>query len=401
MPTDAPPPLTRRHLLALAAAAGAVAVGVPIRPAMARAADDRKGFFDAGKVLALDLTIAKEDMDSLRRDGRKFVKCQVKEDGGKEEGGRDYDDVGVRIKGSAGSKRSVDEKPALTFNADEFEEGQLFHGMGKLHLNNCAQDASYVSEMLAGEMYRAAGVPASRFGHATVTLNGRKLGLFALKEGYDRGFLMGAFGSNNGNFYDGGFLRDIDVPAEVSGGKGDAKDQPELKSLVEVSKEADKNRRFERMNRRIDVDKFVSYLALQMLTWDWDGYPTQRNNYRIYHEPKTDKLTWIPSGMDQLFGEPNGPLFPNYGGLVARAFIETPEGRKRYLARVGELLDGDGFSPDRWSKRLDELLDRVRPALESVDKGAALGLPGQFDRLRNGIKQRAKKIGDELKNTKA
>ena len=400
--------LTRRRLLALAASASAAMVVLPRGFARAAKADEaRAAFFDAGGIPTLAFVVAKADVESLRQDARKYVKAQVTEEpvGGDGGGGGDkatYDDVGVRIKGSAGSKRGIDEKAALTLNLDEFEDAQRFHGMDKVHLNNCAQDPTYVSELLVGEMYRAAGVPAANVAHAFVRFNDRKPTLYALKEGYDRGFLKAHFGSSNGNFYDGGFLKDIDQPTHLSGGGGSdgPKDQAELKSLVEVSREADKDRRFGRMERRMDVDRFVSYLSLQMLTWDWDGYPMQRNNYRVYHEPRTNKLTWIPSGMDQMFADPNGPLFPNYNGMIARHLIETPEGRKRYLARTRELLK-DVFVPDRWSKRLDELLARVQPALKTVDEGAARDLPNHFNRLRDGIKQRARKIGEELERTKA
>ena len=357
--------------------------------------DQRNALFDGGKILTLAIEIDKDGMNSLRGDTKKYVKAQLKE-GDKTQ----YRNVGVKLKGAAGSMRGVDDKPGWTLNVDKFEDGQRFWGMDKLHLNNCVQDPSYISEGLCGEMYRAAGVPASRLTNAIVTLNGRKLGFYALKEGYDKGFFKNHFGSTDGNFYDGGFLKDVDQPLENNNeGKDPAKDYADLKSLVEVSREADLQRRFERMSRRLDIDKFVSYLSLQMLTWDWDGYPMNRNNYRIYHEPKTNLLTFLPSGMDQMFGDPNGPLFPNAQGMIARHFLETPEGRKRYLARTEQLL-AEMFIPDRWSKRLDELLARVQPALKLVSEGSAKELPNHFNRIREGIKQRAKKIKDDLVKAK-
>lgn len=386
--------LSRRDLLAWSAGA-AVAAFLPSFAAAQNLNDKRNELLNQGKILTLSIEIDKESMDSLRRDARKYVKAQIKEDDKTE-----YRDVAVKLKGAAGSMRAVDDKPGWTFNMDKFEDVQRFWGMDKLHLNNCVQDGSYVSELLAGEMYRAAGVPASRLTHATVTLNGRKLGLYALKEGYDKGFLKNHFGSTNGNFYDGGFLKDVDHPLENDNeGKDEARDHADLKSILEVSREGDLQRRFERMERRLDVDKFISFLSLQMLTWDWDGYPMNRNNYRIYHEPKTNKLTFLPSGMDQLLGDPNGPLFPNMQGVIARHFMETPEAKKRYLARTEQLLS-EVYVPDRWSKRLDELLAKVQPELKKSNEGAARDLPGQFDRLRNGIKRRAEKIKEDLVKAK-
>src|SRR5438046_6795441 len=97
--------------------------------------------------------------------------------------------------------------------------------MDKLHLTNSLQDPSYLAELICGELFRAAGVPASRVSHATVTINGRKRGLYYIKEGYDKLFLKRYFGNRDGNFYDGGFLRDIDQPLQLIMGKNDVKDR--------------------------------------------------------------------------------------------------------------------------------------------------------------------------------
>ncbi len=50
-------------------------------------------------------------------------------------------------------------------------------------------DPRFMNELLSGEVFQAAGVPAPRIVHAVVILNGRTLGLYYLKEGHDKGFL--------------------------------------------------------------------------------------------------------------------------------------------------------------------------------------------------------------------
>src|SRR4051812_42678476 len=122
-------------------------------------ADESNAFFQGGKVLALALELGPKELDSLRREPRKYVKATLKE-GDKVV----YCDVGVHLKGAAGSFRGIDDKPCLTLNMDKFGRGQRFHGMDKFHLANSVQDPSYVSELLCGELFRAAGVPASRIG---------------------------------------------------------------------------------------------------------------------------------------------------------------------------------------------------------------------------------------------
>lgn len=358
-----------------------------------KAAKLSEDFFKSDKVLNLELEIGKKEMDALRRNPRAYVRATLKD------GGTTYPNIGIHIKGAAGSFRGIDDKPGLTLNMNLYDEETLFHGMDKFHLANSLQDQTYVHELLCGELFRAAGVPASRVAHALVTINGRKRGLYYLKEGYDKYFLKQHFKDNQGNLYDGGFLRDVDQPLQLLHTKEDVKDRADLKALTAAAREPDAKKRFERLEKVLDMDKFISYLVLEAITWDWDGYPMNRNNYRIYHDPKRDKLIFIPSGMDQMFGDPVGQILPNFQGFVASAVVNTPEGKKRYYARMAE-IHKTIYNPEAISKRLDDLQKRIQPALASVDAGAGRDYPNKINRLKDLIRQRSKSIEQQLKNVK-
>jgi spore coat protein CotH len=153
------------------------------------------------------------------------------------------------------------------------------------------------------------------------------------------------------------------------------------------------------MEKLLALDKFISYLCMEVITCDWDSYPLNRNNYRIYHEPKTNKITFIPSGMDQMFGDTNSPALPGFQGMIARALVETPEGRKRYLARMEEIMK-TVYNPDALVKRLDELQARLQPVLTTINPGAGRDYPNQVNRLRQAVRQRQKSIEDQLKRLK-
>ncbi len=381
-----------RTLVALALLSLALVANVPAAdpPTPAKKPSERQTFFSKSPVLKINIEVDKKEVEKLGREPRKYAKCVIKE------GEAEWKDVGIHLKGAAGSWRDFNDKPGLTLNMDKYVDDQLFHGMDKWHLSNSVQDPSYISELLCGELYRACGVPASRVAHALVTINGRKRGLYYLKEGYDKEFLKEHFGTKNGNFYDGGFLRDIDADLQLVSGEGDVKDRADLKALVAACRERDEAKRWEKLEKLLDMDKFVTYMVLQAVTWDWDGYPINRNNYRIYHDPKRDKLIFIPSGMDQMFGDPNGPILPGFNGMAAQAVINTKEGKKRYYARMREIREKVFLVP-AWHKRLDELEAIVQPALASVDQGAGRDYKNQVNRLREAIKTRAKVIDEQLK----
>src|SRR5262249_23302231 len=125
-----------------------------------------------------------------------------------------------------------------------------------------------------------------------------------------------------------------------------------------------------------------------------------RNNYRVYHDPKRDKIVFIPSGMDQMFGNPSGnpntPVLARYPGLIAQALLETPRGKDRYLARVAEIMK-TVYRPDALVKRLDVLQARVQPVLASVDPKAVGLYPNYVNFLRRHIQQRPQQIEEQLK----
>ena len=371
---------------------GAVAAGLcgPAPAPAQRPAAETDAFFADGRIPHFVIEVAAKDADSLRRDHRKYVKATLKD------GDKVYPDAGLHLRGSTGSLRGFDDKPGLTLNMDKFVDGQTYRGMDKFHLANSVQDPSYLSELICGELFRAAGVPAARIGHATVTLAGRKRGLYYVKEGYDKNFLRRNFKQSHGNFYDGGFLRDIDQPLELISTKKDVPDRKDLKALVEAAREGDKAKRFQKLEKLLDLDLFISMMVVEVIAADWDGYPIKPNNYRVYHDPDRDKITFIPSGMDQMFGDTGWPVVPGFNGLVARGLIDTPEGRKRYVARFREVVKSV-YKPDALAKRLDEVEKRVQPVLAAVDAGAGRDYKNQVERLRAAIRQRGKNLDEQLK----
>ena len=373
----------------LGLAAAAAAAPPALTETQKKHAAETDAFFAEGKIPALTITIAPKDVESLRREPRKYVKATIKD------GDTTYTDVAVHLRGSAGSFRGFDDKPGLTVNMDKFADDLVYKGMDKFHLANSAQDPSFLSELICGEICKAAGVPAARISHAVVTLNGKKLGMFYLKEGYDKNFLRRHFKSANGNFYDGGFLRDIDQPLELISSKKDVSDRKDLTALVNAAREPDKAKRFQLLTQLLDLDQFVSLLVVENFMWDWDGYPMKPNNYRVYHDPDKDKIYIVPSGMDQMFADLNGTVAPGFNGLVARALMETPEGKKKYIDRYRDFMKNN-YKLDDLIKTLDAAEKRFQTALATVDANAVREHKNHTERLRSALKQRAKNVTDQL-----
>jgi spore coat protein H len=349
-------------------------------------------FRPTGPVPTFQIDVDQPNLDALRREPRKYVKCTLKV------GGETFKDVGIHLKGAAGSYRNWDDRPALTLNMDTFVPKQKFRGLDKFHLNNSVQDGTYLNEILCGEMALAAGLPTARGTHALVELNGRKVGLYVLKEGYNRTFLRRHFADATGNLYDGGFLKDIDAPLELDNGKPN--DHKDLKALAAACQEPNAEKRFAAMDKLMDVDRMITNAALQIIATDWDGYCRNRNNYRVYFDPKTKKAVFFPHGMDQMFASPHDPVWHGWGGMACRAVLETPEGKKRYIARLKEMTEKQ-FAIDKVMKRIDELVPRARDALETVNKGSGKAWEtGEVKAYRERLRQRAEHLKQEIPKLK-
>jgi spore coat protein H len=367
----------------------------PAKVAKAPRADLTDEIFTNGIIAKVYVEVDTANMAFLRKSSHSYVKAKVKE------GTNTWDEVGVHVKGSAGSVRSVDENPALTLNFDKYVDRQKFHGLDKIHLNNSVQDASYVTELLCGEMFRASGVPAARTTHARVYLNNKDLGLYVLKEGFDKTFLRRYYKNVKGNLYDGGFLRDITEPLDlITGSEGT--DRKELKALAAAANEPDAVLRMEKLNKLLDMDEFLSMIAMEHMTYHWDGYLDKKNNYKVYHDPSTDKISFFPHGMDQMFWTPPGAVVPKApatlppDGLVARAILQTSEGRRRFKERVGVLYT-NVFIVEALTNRVNEIQAHIRPVLASIDPNKAKDHDGQCDRIRQLVTQCGLQMGKLLR----
>ncbi|MEO8426899.1 MAG: CotH kinase family protein [Verrucomicrobiota bacterium] len=336
--------------------------------------------FSNPTVFRIQIEIPRAGLNTLRHtrwengEERPVVKATIRE------GGVVYTNVAIHLKGAAGSFRNVDEKPAMTLNFDRFVPDQSFHGLHKISLNNSVQDSTYLCEKIAREIFIAAGVPVPRATHAVVELNGQDLGFYVVLEGANKQFLKRYFDNAKGNLYDGGFCRDIDSSLSVNCGEN-PKNHTGLRALRAIVNEGRPN--YARLEKVLDTDRFISMVVIEMLLCHWDGYTLNRNNWRVFHDLDSNRMVFIPHGLDQLFGagrqfDPGSPITPQHlSGTVSRAVLASVEGHRKYLERVGQLYTN--------VFKVDEILARV----DEVARGVSRELAESHPQIAKSIQQRA------------
>lgn len=347
-------------------------------------------FFTNGLVHRFEIQLSETNLEALRIEPREYVSATVRADG------QTYTNVGVHLKGVA-TFRPVDDQPSLTLNFSKFAKDQRFFGLRKIHLNNGKEDPTFLREAISAQMFAQAGVPTARVTLARTRLNGRDLGPYVAIEGFTPEFLGRYFKDTRGNLYDSGFRQDITQPLErLSGKKPD--NWADLQELAAAAQTPWLTQRWTHLARRLDTNSFARYLAMQVLTANWDGYATYQNNYRLYHDPTSDRIHFMPHGMDQTFTKPFSLLLPRWEGLVARSFMGTREGRALYQQQIG-LLFTNLYHTTALVRRVDELAARVRPMLAEQNPLLAAQHDRDVAALRRNIEQRGHFIAQQLATT--
>lgn len=227
-----------------------------------------------------------------------------------------YPEISVRRKGVYGSLRSLDQKVGLKIDMNEYVDARL-RGIETFSFNNMVQDPSYIHEALAYEVFRAVGVPAPRTGYLRMYLNGEYIGLYVNVESVDDTFLARWFSDNTGNLYEGSYGVDFYDGYEFYFECDECTDPNDRSDITAVSQILDQTpnaRTYAALRDVVDMDEFLTYMAVEALLWHWDGYTTS-NNYRVYHDPTTGKFSIIPWGTDQTWvDEWYGP-FDAYGRI--------------------------------------------------------------------------------------
>ena len=352
--------------------------------------------FTNGAIVSLALELTPASLLSLRQEPRRKVPAIVRE------GGRVYTNVAVHLKGALGSFRSVDDKPGWTLNFHFLAPGQNFHGLRKLMLNNSVQDPSYLNEKLAGDLFRAAGVPAPRTSHALVALNGRPLGLYVLKEGFSKDFLGLYCPRTDGNlydinpgFYDLGSGADLPQRFRLDSGPGPAA-MPDLAALVAACQEQDPAQRWTKLTATLDLRRFLSFMAMEIITGHCDGYSVYGHNFRLYHDPASDRLVFIPNDLDRMFQKCRTPLLnPGFSAEAAAAVFRTTPGRQQYAERCAWLCT-NVFHLEQLTNQVDQLAARLRPALAGWRPDATRSFDEAVNEVRACLRRRAQAISKEF-----
>ncbi|MFN7875956.1 MAG: CotH kinase family protein [Pirellula sp.] len=307
--------------------------------------------------------------------------------------GETFASNGLKLKGAAGSYRHFDEKPAFTINLDKFRKKQSYDGIDKFHLNNAAQDETFLHEWLGSEMFKAVGYPYPRVGHAWVTLNEGEKMLYVVRENYNPKLLGRFFTDSKGNLYDGGFLQDVDAELEKDAGDGDD-ERLDLSKLRDALAAENFSERLAQVPRFIDMDRFLTFMAMERLLCHWDGYTCNTNNYRLYFDPQSGQAVFMPHGMDQLFGGLDMDMFECSSPMLSAFVMGSNEWRQRYRQVARQVFEK--LAKMDWDQIIERKGRVLLAAIEAFPQEQTNGFRDRIDDLKGRVRERFRILEEQL-----
>lgn len=280
-------------------------------------------------------------------------------------GAGEFPEVQVSLKGGYGSFRNqlCCQKPSLKIDLDAVEP-RRWRGLRKLQLNNDVQDQTFTREHLTYTLFRAVGVPAPRVAYARVWIDDEYFGLYSQIEPVDSDFLEDWTGDGSGHLLEAAYGPDFDPGDEAAFEYDSGPDEAEGRARIrEVSDliwgspwdEAT----YATLRTLVDMDEWMTNMAVEAAVWHWDGYWTE-NNYYVYEVPGTGLLQIVPHGTDQTWTDGWPTAWDgNNRSAVYQLCLAVPSCAATYRAKV--LAVADAVDALALEPVLDELLAITTP----------------------------------------
>ena len=350
--------------------------------ARAAAAQSMEEFFDDSTVHDIRLTLNSKDWAALKQNFKEniYYPAALKWNG------VTVNNVGIRSRG-LGSRSGT--KPGLRVDMDRYNANQTFVGLKSFVLDNLVQDPSMLRERLAMAFFRRMGLPAPREAHARLFVNDTFVGVYALVETIDKGFLGRSFGADSkGGTENDGYLFEYDYTREYrfeylgtnydeykifqpKTHESDAKAKiwgPIVDMIKAINDTPDSI--FEReVSAYLDLSTFVKHIAIENFLAEDDGVLGYAglNNFYLYRFEDSKRTQFLAWDKDNTFHNLDFDIMKGVNeNVLARRTLAQPQYRNRYFDALLE-AGKSAMEPDPDAEKTDS-------------RGRPVALPGWLER---------------------
>ena len=228
------------------------------------------------------------------------------------------DSVGFRLRGNT-SRAS--QKKSFKVSFDTFIDGREYRGLDKMNLNGEHNDPTIMRAKLSWNILEKMDVKAPRSNHISLYINDVFYGMYLNVEHIDNELLDKEFKDDSGNLYKclypadlgtrnlkGELITDFSNYVEFGRRPYDLKtnesenDYSGLASLIEFLNNSSNQEFEEQIHDYLDVDATLRWMAIDVLTGNWDNYSFNKNNFYLYQSPEDGRFVVIPYDYDNTLG---------------------------------------------------------------------------------------------------
>ncbi len=225
------------------------------------------------------------------------------------------DSVGFRLRGNT-SRASEKKSFKISFNT--FVQGREYRGLDKMNINGEHNDPTVMRAKISWDIFEEMGVTASRANHVAFYINDVFYGLYLNVEHIDDEMIKKEFEHDDGNLFKCLYPADLTFRGPNADDYSDYEqfgrrpydlttneeenDYSGFAALVDFLENASANEYQEQIFDYLDVHSTLKWMAIDVLTGNWDNYWYNKNNYYLYENPATGKFTVVPYDYDNTLG---------------------------------------------------------------------------------------------------
>jgi len=319
--------------------------------------------------------------------------------------------VGIRFKGNSSLGFAWHRgkwKIPLKLDFDEYEDdypqidNQRFYGFKQLSLSSNAMDPSLIREKVSADIFRDADVPAAHTAFYRVYLDhgdGPQFwGIYTSVEVVDDTVIETQFTSDDGNLYKpegrgATFARGSFSEASFS--KKTNEDDSDWNDILAMFDALHSDNRISdpdtwrnELESIFQTDIFLMWLASNTTIQNWDSYGKMSQNYYLYNDPETSKLTWITWDHNEALhhGKAGGALSIGLSEVrddwpLIRFLMDNETYQKQYKTNLRSVINGP-FKTEKMIAIYQKYHDLIRPyiARTNNDNSDPEVSPQQLDR---------------------
>jgi hypothetical protein len=274
-----------------------------------------------------------------------------------------WDPVGIRWRGHSALDVSENSRVGLKLSFNEYVSGQEFYDVRKINLLGTEGDYTAMREHLALRIARDMGIAAPESGYAHLYVNDTYMGFYPMtEEADDEPYVKNHFDNPDGALlkiegYCGGRgdFEDVgDDPMdyiETYDPKGETLDsaiEEDLFPLIECVNVSSDDDFLACIPGLIDVDNWLTEIAVDVVLPDIDGMIGAGQNYMIYKQPETGLFVIWPWDKDLALDDANmsedwdlAGVHPKWAddfrNLLGDRLVRSY--RQEYCSRVLEVAD--------------------------------------------------------------